>query len=273
MGAETDRESAGTAVADASQGTGTKPGFHAEGICVHFEGVKAVDGVDVTIVRGEVLGLLGPNGAGKTTLVNALTGFEKPTAGQVWLGDRDITGMAAARLARLGVARTFQSGRLFDHLTVLENIEVAALTEHRTRRRSVARAREILETLELTHIAGRRARELSHGESRNVELGRLIATSASYLLLDEPAAGLNEAESDQLTALIASLPERLDCGVLIIEHDMRVIMRLCHRIQVLDHGKTIAVGTPEEIRGDAAVNAAYLGSVENDAAGENDAPS
>ncbi|MBS1885899.1 MAG: ABC transporter ATP-binding protein [Actinobacteria bacterium] len=273
MGAETDRTTAGVAVASPGGANAEKPGFRAEGICVHFEGVKAVDGVDVTIVRGEVLGLLGPNGAGKTTLVNALTGFEKPTAGQVWLGERDITGMEAARLARLGVARTFQSGRLFDHLTVLENVEVAALTGYRTRRRAVARAREILAMLELSHIADRRARELSHGESRNVELGRLIATSASYLLLDEPAAGLNEAESDQLTTLIASLPERLDCGVLIIEHDMRVIMRLCHRIQVLDHGKTIAVGTPEEIRADAAVNAAYLGSVDNEAAGENDAAS
>jgi branched-chain amino acid transport system ATP-binding protein len=234
-------------------------------------GVRALDDISVGIRRGQFTAIMGPSGSGKSTLMQCLAGLDSVTAGQVWLGDRDITGMAAARLARLGIARTFQSGRLFDHLTVLENVEVAALTEHRTRRRSVARAWEILETLELTHIAGRRARELSHGESRNVELGRLIATSASYLLLDEPAAGLNEAESDQLTALIASLPERLDCGVLIIEHDMRVIMRLCHRIQVLDHGKTIAVGTPEEIRGDAAVNAAYLGSVENDVAGENDA--
>ncbi|MEZ5078954.1 MAG: ABC transporter ATP-binding protein [Solirubrobacterales bacterium] len=241
--------------------------FHAEGVCVHFEGVRAVDGVDIAMQRGEVLGLVGPNGAGKTTLVNALTGFEKPTAGRVALRGEDITGMAAARLARRGVARTFQSGRLFDHLTVLENVEAAALTCRRTRHRAVAHARSVLETLGLSHIATRRARELSHGESRNVELGRLIATSASFMLLDEPAAGLNEAESDQLTALISSLPERLDCGVLIIEHDMRVIMRLCHRIQVLHHGKTIAVGTPEEIRVDPAVNEAYLGSVEHDAAG------
>ncbi|MBS1880626.1 MAG: ABC transporter ATP-binding protein [Actinobacteria bacterium] len=245
---------------------GSGPELVAAGVCVHFEGVKAVDGVDLTLRRGEVLGLVGPNGAGKTTLVNSLTGFETPTAGSVHLGDRDVTGMPAARLARLGVARTFQSGRLFDHLTVLENVEAAALTGHRTRRRAVVHATSVLEMLELSHIASRRARELSHGESRNVELGRLIATGPTFMLLDEPAAGLNEAESDQLTALIASLPERLDCGVLIIEHDMRVIMRLCHRIQVLDHGKTIALGTPEAIRADPVVSEAYLGSVERDAA-------
>ena len=227
---------------------------------MHFSGVHAVDGVDLVLHTSEVLGLIGPNGAGKTTLVNALTGYQAPTAGEVRLGARRVTGLRPHRLARLGVARTFQSGRLFGHLTVLENVEAAALTVERRRRRAVKRAHEALTRLELDHLAARPAAGLSHGEGRRLELARAIATRPQFLLLDEPAAGLNEIESDLIVEVIARLPAALAGGVLVIEHDMRVIMRLCTRIHVLNYGKTIAVGTPGEIRKNPEVLAAYLGS-------------
>ncbi|MBN8866508.1 MAG: ABC transporter ATP-binding protein [Solirubrobacterales bacterium] len=233
--------------------------FSARGICVHFDGVKAVDGVDLEIRRGEILGLVGPNGAGKTTLVNALTGFEKPTYGECSIGDRDVLGKPPHAMASVGVARTFQAGRLFNHLTVLENIEVAALKRYRLRRHAEQWAIEVVESLKLGAIRDRLAGELSHGEARTVELGRAIALKPEFLLLDEPAAGLNESESDRLVGVIAEIPRQGGCGVLIIEHDMKVIMRLCDRIHVLDHGKSLAEGTPEEIRGNAAVTEAYLG--------------
>ncbi len=234
--------------------------FSATGICVHFDGVKAVDGVDLEIRSGEILGLVGPNGAGKTTLVNALTGFEKPTHGECTLAGKDVLGKPPHVMAAEGVARTFQAGRLFNHLTVLENIEVAALGCFKLRRHAEEWAREVTSSLELDHIGDRYAGELSHGEARTVELGRAMALKPDFLLLDEPAAGLNESESDRLVGVIAEIPRRDNTGVLIIEHDMKVIMRLCDRIHVLDHGKSLAEGTPEEIRGNAAVTEAYLGA-------------
>jgi branched-chain amino acid transport system ATP-binding protein len=233
--------------------------FRATGICVHFGGVKAVDDVDLEIRRGEILGLVGPNGAGKTTLVNAITGFEKPTHGECTLSGKDVLGKPPHVMASEGVARTFQSGRLFGHLTVLENIEVAALVCFKLRRHAEQWASEVISSLSLERIHHRLAGELSHGEARTVELGRAIALKPAFLLLDEPAAGLNESEGDRLTGVLADIPRRDNCGILIIEHDMKVIMRLCDRIHVLDHGKSLAEGTPEEIRSNVAVTEAYLG--------------
>jgi branched-chain amino acid transport system ATP-binding protein len=232
----------------------------ATGIAVHFDGVRALDGVDLELSAGEILGLIGPNGAGKTTLINALTGFERPTAGRLLLDGQDVTRVAAHRLARRGVARTFQSGRSFPHLTAFENVEVAAIGIGVRRREARSRAGEALAELGLTECAWQPAGALASGQERRLEVARAVAMRPRFLFLDEPAAGLNEAESDELTAAIAALPGRLGCGVLVIEHDMRVIMGLCHRIQVLDHGVTISIGTPQEVRTDPAVIAAYLGT-------------
>ena len=226
---------------------------------IHFDGVKAVDGVDLDLHPGEILGLIGPNGAGKTTLVNALTGFQRPSSGELLLDGRCVTRWPAHRLAHHGVSRTFQSGRLFHHLTTLENVEVAAGGRRISRRRAREHASELLELMGLTDRAHLPAESLSYGEQRHAEIARALARRPRYTLLDEPAAGLNDQESEALVGRLEALPRTLGCGVLLIEHDMRVIMRLCQRIQVLNYGQTICVGTPEEVRSDPAVVAAYLG--------------
>jgi ABC-type branched-subunit amino acid transport system ATPase component len=234
--------------------------LEARDVQVHFAGVKAVDGVDLALRRGEILGLIGPNGAGKTTLVNALSCFQRPTSGRVLLGDADVTGWDPSRLGSQGLARTFQNVRLFGRLTVFENVELGALGGGlRT-----AEARELtwslLERVNLAERARMRADSLPYGEERRVGILRALAMRPRFLLLDEPAAGLNEAESDELMETLGRLPGEFGLGLLIIEHDMRLIMRLCERIQVIDHGKTIAVGTPSEIRKDPVVLTAYLGT-------------
>jgi branched-chain amino acid transport system ATP-binding protein len=229
------------------------------GVAVHFEGVKAVDGVDLRLSRGEILGLIGPNGAGKTTFVNAITGFQRLTAGSVHVDGTDVTGWAASRIARAGLARTFQSVRLFSRLSVLENVEAGAVGNGL--RRSAARklAFDLLDRFGLADRAHQLGAGLPHGEERRLGIVRALAGAPSYLLLDEPAAGLNEAEGDELVAALGRVRDDYGCGLLVIEHDMRVIMRLCERLQVLDYGKTISIGTPEQVRTDPAVLTAYLG--------------
>jgi branched-chain amino acid transport system ATP-binding protein len=234
--------------------------IRAEGVRVHFVGVKAVDGVDLVLRRGEIFGLIGPNGAGKTTLVNALTGFQKPTEGQVFMDERDITGWPAHKLGRMGLARTFQSVRVFAELTAFENVELGALGVGASRKEARERAWGLLERMEMTGRAEQKAASLPYGDERRIGLLRVLAMQPAFLLLDEPAAGMNEAESDNLMAAIGAIRDEFGCGVLVIEHDMRVIMRLCERIQVLDYGKTISIGTPEEVQRDPAVITAYLGT-------------
>jgi branched-chain amino acid transport system ATP-binding protein len=234
--------------------------LQARGVAVHFEGVKAVDGVDLSVGAGEILGLIGPNGAGKTTLVNALTGFQRPTAGSVELSGDDITGWPPHRRARKGLTRTFQNTRLFPALTVLENVEAAAVAVRMARRQALARAWEVLEQLGLHERAHLRAEALSAGDERRVGIARALATGARFLMLDEPAAGLNEAESDELSEALRDLRRRFGYGFVVIEHDMRVIMSVCDRVQVLDYGRTIAVGSPTEVQRSEAVLTAYLGS-------------
>jgi ABC-type branched-subunit amino acid transport system ATPase component len=229
------------------------------GLKVHFGGVHAVYCVDLVLQKGEILGLNGPNGAGKTTLVNALSGFQKPTAGTVLMNGQDVTGLSPHRLARRGLARTFQSVRLFPGLTVLENVELGGVGVGMRRPAARKWARELLERMKLDDQAHLYATGLPHGLERRFGIDRALAAKPSFLLLDEPAAGLNEQESHELVDALTLIRDDFSCALMVIEHDMRVIMRLCERIQVLDYGKTISIGTPAEVRNDPAVLTAYLG--------------
>jgi branched-chain amino acid transport system ATP-binding protein len=229
-------------------------------VSVHFEGVRAVDGVDLELTRGEILGVIGPNGAGKTTLVNALSGFASCTTGSVWFDRVEITKWPPRRRARLGLTRTFQSVRLFRDLTVLENVQVGALATGIRGKQARALAWSLLDRFGLDDRANLMAGSLPHGEERRVGIIRALSSRPDFLLLDEPAAGLNEHESDELTKSLAGIRTDFECGLLVIEHDMRVVMQLCDRIQVLDEGRTICVGTPASVREDPAVLAAYLGT-------------
>ena len=232
----------------------------AEGIRVHFEGVRAVDGVDLTLERGQIMGLIGPNGAGKTTFMNAVSSFVPLTAGRVVVDGVDMTGAPPHRLVACGLVRTFQDVATFPGLTVFENVELGALGAGLSRREARVRAWELIDSLGLRARARLPASALPHGDERRVGIARAVAVGPKFLLLDEPAAGLDDAESLALTEAIARLRDELGCGVLLVEHDMRIIFRVCERIQVLDYGKSIAVGSPEEIRTNKQVVAAYLGA-------------
>jgi branched-chain amino acid transport system ATP-binding protein len=257
--------SGGVSQAEAAVPTGPEL-LEARGLQVHFGGVRAVDGVDLVVSKGEILGLIGPNGAGKTTLVNALSGFQKPTAGTVRMNGRDVTGLSPHRLARRGLARTFQSVRLFPGLTVLENVELGGVGVGMRRPAARKWARELLERMKLADMADLYGVGLPHGLERRLGIVRALAAKPSFLLLDEPAAGLNEQESDELVGSLTLIRDDFSCALVVIEHDMRLIMRLCERIQVLDHGKTISIGPPSQVRSDPAVLTAYLGRRAIDAA-------
>ena len=235
-------------------------GLEASGSAVEFAGLRALDGVSLRLEAGEILGLIGPIGSGKTTLVNVLTGQVRPVAGRVLCRGEDITGLAPRRIARKGIARSFQIVRLFRYLTVRENVEAAALAQGASRGSARATAEALLDELGLASRALAFAGTLSYGDERRVELARALAASPRFLLLDEPAAGMNETESEALLALLAGLPAARDLGLLIIDHDMPLILRLCHRLQVLASGRTIAEGAVEAVRRSPAVIEAYLGS-------------
>jgi branched-chain amino acid transport system ATP-binding protein len=224
-----------------------------------FEGVRALEDVTFELRRREVVGLIGPNGAGKSTLVNVLTGFDFPDRGSVELEGRDITRWTPHRRGRHGLARTFQHSRSFRGLSVRENVEVAALGAGAGARAARSRAAELLERLALTPYAGAPAGSLAHGDERRLGVARALATEPSFVLLDEPAAGLPEAEVGDFAAVVRSVAEEHDAGVLLIDHNMALVMGVCDRIQVLDHGATLAEGTPSEIRANLDVAAAYLG--------------
>ncbi|MGH6933068.1 MAG: ABC transporter ATP-binding protein [Dongiaceae bacterium] len=233
--------------------------LEANDIVVAFDGLTAIDGVSLAVKTGEILGLIGPNGAGKTTLVNVLTGFQRPSRGRVWLSGTDITNQPAHRVARAGLARTFQAVRLFRDLTVAENLEAAAVGVGCSRARARVRAKAILEWVQFSHKTEHRADSLPYGEERRVGIARALATAPKFVLLDEPAAGLADTECDELMALIRRMPADHGCGVLLIEHNMRVVMGACERIHVIDGGRTIAEGTPEVIQRHPDVLRAYLG--------------
>lgn len=231
-----------------------------ESVTKYFDGLQALNSVTLRINQREILGLIGPNGSGKTTLINILTGFLKPTKGRILINNVDITSWPPHKIAPLGLARTFQTIKLFPGLTVLENVEVAAVSSGLNRHHARYRAREELERLGVSHLAELPAGSLPYGAERRVEIARALAAKPHFLLLDEPAAGLNEVESDDLLQTLAAIPRDIGCGILVVEHDMRLIMRLCHRLHVLSYGKTIGEGKPEEIRKNVDVVRAYLGT-------------
>jgi branched-chain amino acid transport system ATP-binding protein len=245
---------------EAQPETQGRPGtLRASSVSRSFAGIEALRDVSLELRRGEVVGLIGPNGAGKSTLVNLLSGFDRPTRGRVLLEERDVTRWPAHRRGRHGLARTFQHSHSFGGLSVRENVEVAALGVGLSPRRAAERARELLDLLGLTRQADTPASALPHGDERRLGVARAVATGPRFVLLDEPAAGLPEAEVPAFADVVRSVRDEHGAGVLLIDHNMALIMSVCDRILVLDQGRTLAEGTPVEIRANLDVAAAYLG--------------
>ena len=244
-----------------ASGIERRPGetLRASAVSRSFEGVQALQDVNLELHSREVVGLVGPNGAGKSTLVNVLTGFDLPNSGTVELRDRDITGWSAHRRARSGLIRTFQHSRSLRGLSVRENVEIAALGVGVRLREARRRAGELLELLGLTDLADARAGALAQGDERRLGVARALVTEPAFVLMDEPAAGLTEAEVPDLAAVVRSVRDDHGAGVLLIDHNVTLILDVCDRIHVLDQGRTLAEGTPEEIRENIDVANAYLG--------------
>jgi branched-chain amino acid transport system ATP-binding protein len=224
-----------------------------------FEAVAALREVTLDLHRREIVGLIGPNGAGKSTLVNILSGFDRPTSGRVELAERDVTRWSPSRRGRAGLARTFQHSHAFRALSVRENVEVAALGSGAAPREARARTAQLLERLSLADSAEAPADALAQGDERRLGVARALATSPRFVLLDEPAAGLPEAEIPDFAGAVRAVRDEDDAGILLIDHNMALIMEICDRIHVLDQGRTLAEGTPAEVRGNLDVAAAYLG--------------
>lgn len=244
------------------------------GLQMRFGGLLAVDGIDFEVRRDEVFAIIGPNGAGKTTVFNCVGGFYRPTAGDVVLDGHPIAGLASHQIARKGLVRTFQNIRLFKSLTVVENLLVAqhrqvksgllhglfATSAYRhAEKAALERAAMWLERMNLTSVANRPAGTLSYGHQRRLEIARCMITGPRLLMLDEPAAGLNPQEKIELQQLIDALRREFGVSVLLIEHDMSLVMGVSDRILVMEHGRTIVIGTPEAVRNDPRVIKAYLG--------------
>lgn len=241
---------------------------------ITFGGLKAVSDVSLALGEGGLIGLIGPNGAGKTTVFNLITGVYEPTEGQILLDGASIGGGSPSQIARRGVARTFQNIRLFPNLSVLDNVRVACQLRSRANlldgvfqsgrhfREETAieeHARRLLGLFGLEIHERARSGSLPYGEQRRLEIARALATGPKVLLLDEPAAGMNPLEKDELMRLVRRVRDDFSVAVLLIEHDMRVVMGICEQIYVLDYGEVIARGVPEEIRKDPRVIQAYLG--------------
>lgn len=243
---------------------------------ISFGGLKAVQGLNLNIKQGELYGLVGPNGAGKTTVFNMLTGVYRPSFGSFTLNGRDLTGHSQEYINHCGIARTFQNIRLFNNMTVVRNVMVGLhnrpeykcsavesifrLPRHfKVERTMRERAKELLRIFDLEEERNNLSCNLPYGKQRKLEIARALATDPKLLLLDEPAAGMNPHETEELMENIIRIRDTFGIAVMLIEHDMRLVMNICEGICVLDHGKVIAKGTPEDIQNNEAVITAYLG--------------
>lgn len=231
-------------------------------IAIDFGGVRALNDVSIKVETGKIVGLIGPNGAGKTTLINNLTGVHHPTRGQVILDGQEIVGWPSSRIARAGLGRTFQNIRLFSEMTVLENVVSAALARGHLATGVESYALSLLEHFDLAKLADTKSSALPYGAQRRLEITRALALEPRFLLLDEPAAGMNPKETASLIEAILSIREKFALGILIVEHDLHLIMRLCDEVYVLNKGEMIASGSAEKVQNDPNVIEAYLGSQE-----------
>lgn len=244
------------------------------GITKHFGGIRAVDGVDLRLAEGELVGLIGPNGSGKTTVFNLLTGIYRPDAGTITLEGKNLVGLSPHRINRLGIARTFQNIRLFRNLSVMDNVRIAhhshleygplsalcrTVRYYQGEEELQAKVEDFLSIFSLQNKASEPAGSLPYGDQRKLEIARALASKPRVLLLDEPAAGMNPYEVRRLMEFILEIRERFRLSILLIEHQMRLVMGICERLAVMDFGQVIARGSPAEIRSDRKVIEAYLG--------------
>ncbi len=243
-------------------------------ISQEFGGLRAVDAVSLAVAPQEILGIIGPNGAGKTTLFNIITGIYIPNEGELIFQGRRIDRMAPHDIARLGIGRTFQNIRLFNKLSVLDNVRVGCFgvtgsgfwscllrlpASRREEKETYNRALELLEMVDLADKRDEYADSLAYGEQRRLEVARALALNPSLLLLDEPGAGMNAGEKEELMAFIRRIRDQLDLTIILVEHDMNLVMNICERIAVLDYGRKIAEGTPTQVKNDERVIQSYLG--------------